>query len=78
MPRSILCYNLTSIKHKCVVAAVGKGTGSLILGKIIKIKEGRKAGRASKTKPSPFRSPLAQGLDPPLMCAYMLTAVVAL
>jgi len=34
-------------------------------GKKEEITEGRKTGRASKTKPPPL-APLAQGLDPPL------------
>jgi len=42
-----------------------------ILGKKEEIKEGRKAGTASKTTPSPPPPPpLAQGLDLPLRIAY--------
>ena len=39
----------------------------LILGKKEEMTEGRKAGRASETKPPRPPAPLAQGLDPPLL-----------
>ena len=41
----------------------------LILGKKEEIREGREAGRANRTRPSP---PLAKGLDPPLKSKFLL------
>lgn len=53
------------------MADLGEGPGgpdpTLILGKKEEIIEGRKAGRARKTKPPP--PPFAQGPDPPLKTA---------
>jgi len=59
------------------VADLGEGTGgpglplpsppALFWIKKEEITEGGKAARVSKTNPAPH--PLAQGLDPPLLCA---------
>ena len=46
----------------------------LILGKKEETIEGRKAGRASKTKPPPTPIPLSQGLDPTLTQSMVFQA----